>query len=187
LIDSVHDQFWDADNLGYFYSSNLNTDVLKRLKTGSDTPLPNPNSVMVENLLQYHYYTGDKDYLEKAEYVLRLFSEQAYNHPTGFGAMLQSMQWYFYGSIDIVITNPKLTLDEIEKDLNNFFIPRMHLWVGEGIFPELKAFSDKFSFNSKYDYYFCKNFQCLPPTMDWVVFTQQLNQNLHKINEEKSV
>ncbi len=170
LLDIAHGQFWDEDDNGFFYSSSLNLDTLIRLKTGSDMPLPNPNSVMAENLLQYHFYIADPDnptYLERAEQTILPYIETAYSHPTGFGAALIAAQWFLYGSTDLVITDEKKTEEEIYATIHDFFIPRLHLWNKKEIPPELHSFSSKFDLNSKYSFFFCLNFNCLPPTSDW--------------------
>ncbi|TFG17882.1 MAG: thioredoxin domain-containing protein [Promethearchaeota archaeon] len=184
LLDITYDQFWDGNENGFFYSSSLNLDTFIRLKTGSDMPLPNPNSVMAENLLQYHFYIADPDdptYLERAEQTILSYIETAYSHPTGFGAALIAAQWYLYGSTDIVITDEKKTEEEIYATIHNFFIPRLHLWNKKEIPLELHSFSRKFDLNSKYSFFFCLNFNCLPPTSDWDVFLKQLNEQLIKL------
>ncbi|MHA1454217.1 MAG: thioredoxin domain-containing protein [Promethearchaeota archaeon] len=184
LIDITHEQFWDVSNKAFFYSSSLNSDILTRLKTGSDMPLPNPNSVMVENLLQYHHYVSDPEepkYLERAELALLPYIETAYSHPTGFGAALMAAQWYLYGSIDVIISEDNKTDEEIYDFVHDYYIPRLHLWFKKEIPSELQSFSKKFELNSKYSLYFCMNFNCLPPTTDWNVLSEQMNKNLIKI------
>jgi uncharacterized protein YyaL (SSP411 family) len=172
LIEIVQEQFWDEENKGYYYSSSLNSDVIKRLKTGSDMPLPNPSAVMAENLLQYHFYAGDTtdlSSLKQAEQALLPYVETA---------------WYLLGSMDIIITDEKKSEEEVINFIHNNYLPRLHLWIKREVFPELIAFTSKFSFNSKYSLYFCKNFNCLPPTKDWDVFNKQISENLISLSKK---
>lgn len=187
LLDISHQQFWDNQDKGFFYSSSINSDVLVRLKTGSDMPLPNSNSVMVENLLQYHYYISDPNnqkYLGYAEESLLQYIETAYSHPTGYGAALMAAQWYVYGSVDIVITNEEKTDKNINNLIHTYYIPRLHLWYKKVIPDELKSISQKFDLNSKYSLYFCINFNCFPPTSDWDMFIEQLKKKLIRIKRD---
>ncbi|MBN2156274.1 MAG: thioredoxin domain-containing protein [Candidatus Lokiarchaeota archaeon] len=186
LIEIVETQFADRENQGYFFSSKLNTDVSIRMKLGSDMPLPSPNAVMAENLLQLYYYTGEETLLHKAEFALLSFIDQAHTHPTGYGAVLLSLQWYLYGSIDIVILDKSKSVEHMITFIHTFYTPRLHLWYQEKVLPELRALLEKFSFNDKYSLYLCKNFQCFTPTDDWSAFINLMKRNLIELSENLS-
>ena len=178
LIQAVEGQFGDTRNNGYFYSSGLNSDVVTRMKISSDLPLPSANAVMVQNLLRIFFYTGEQKYFHSAENAFRLHSESIISHPTAYGAFLISVQWYLFGPIDIVVLDTTKSREEVIKHLHKFYSPRLHLWYQSEILPELKSLLNKVSFHSKYTLYFCKNYNCFTPTMDWMRFTDQLKQNL---------
>ncbi len=187
LIEIVQEQFWDSSSHGFFYSSSLNKDLLARLKTGSDMPLPNPNSIMAENLIQYHNYISDAEnllYLEQAKKSLLPYIDAAISYPTNYGALLLSIQWYLNGSIDLVITNEQKHSDEIFQLINSYYIPRLHLLYKKQTLEDMRSLSIKMRLDSKYYYYFCLHFNCLPPTKSWEGFIQLLNQNLIKISRD---
>jgi uncharacterized protein YyaL (SSP411 family) len=182
LIDITIDQFWDSSNQVFYYSSSKNTDLPTRLLSGADMPLPNPNAVMAENLLRLHYYLGNPDnpsYLNKAESILSSFIENAKSNPTGYGAILIALQWYLYGSVDIVVINDLKPKDEVLQIIHRFYIPRLHFgYFNKSFSHDLPSIINKFNITSKYSFYFCLHFNCMPSTNDWDIFVDQLEKNL---------
>jgi uncharacterized protein YyaL (SSP411 family) len=178
LIKSVYEQFWDINDGGFYLSSNLRKDLLTRIKSGTDMPIPDPNAVMLENILQLYYYTGEESYLNRAETGLQLNANASTKNPTFYGAQLIATQWYLYGSTDIAIIIKNVS--EIPKHglfLLDYYIPRIHIQISDDKNILLPLFKEKQVLNDKTTYYF----KCSPPTNEFTQFTEVLNSNFSKI------
>lgn len=178
LIDVVENQFHDEKVGGYFYSSEIKDDVPVRLKRGADMPLPSPNAVMGENLLQLHYLNAEQSHYQKAESTMSLFMRKALANPTAYGTFLTTAQWYVYGSTDIAI----LYSDENDKEkyewlIKNYYIPRLHGLVSGDNVSTFAAFRDKKVVDDSSMFYFCHRFDCKAP---FSVFSS-LNEVLESI------
>lgn len=178
LIESVINQFFDKDKNDFYLSSNLRKDLLTRIKSGSDMPIPAPNGVMIENLLQYFYYTNEQSILEGIEIGLKRYIPNAIRNPNMYGAHLMALQWYLYGSSDIaVVFKDDLNIIEIYQLISNYFIPRLHLQISKPERINIAQFKEKGLLNNSITFYICNNFKCEPPTNNKNVFIESLNSH----------
>ena len=75
LMATMLDEFWDAENGGFFFTGNGHEPLINRTKSAFDQAIPSGNSVATKTLLRLYHYTGHTDYLERAEHILRLFAQ----------------------------------------------------------------------------------------------------------------
>jgi uncharacterized protein YyaL (SSP411 family) len=186
LINEILMHFWDISNGGFYNANDLNTDVSVRMKTGADMPLPSGNSVMMENLLQLYFYTLDTTLQDTIEKIISVFENNALAYPVGYGAFLQALQWYLFGSNDIAVvfnentTHGALSAKEdhiIQHDiLKSYYIPRLHVQIGHMNKNELPAFLNKDLINNKATYYVCHHFNCSAPETDIIKYKQVIDQ-----------
>ncbi|MBD3350721.1 MAG: DUF255 domain-containing protein [Candidatus Lokiarchaeota archaeon] len=181
LLKSVEIQFGDTNSRGLFYASSLSKDILVRMKNGADMPLPNGNSVMIANLLEMHYYTTEIHFLEKAEEIMSIFLSDANKLPFNYGMFLKALQWYVHGSTDIaVISKDDSILKEVSTEIFNYYIPRLHLFLGKNASKNLPSFSNKSVIKGDTTYYLCDNFNCLNPIYQKEQFLEILNEKFRK-------
>ena len=88
----LNDDFWCNEVGGYFTSSQQRTDVLIRGKTGADDTCPNPNGIMVSNLMQLYKLTGEATNQQQAKTIISAFgaamAKNIFSHLTLFNAAI---------------------------------------------------------------------------------------------------
>jgi hypothetical protein len=105
-LAELNDQFWCTDFGGYFTTAKNRQDVIIRGKSGADEATPNPNAVMVSNLMALHLITGDIDYRQKAIKTVQCFGNQiAKNIFSHIGLLAASVD--IINPLHLVILAPK--------------------------------------------------------------------------------
>ncbi len=105
-VQQVEDHFADPGRGGYFFSSDLATDVIARLRHGHDNAVPSGNGVMVGNLTRLWLLTGDDGYRRRADDLARSFSTQLNSHGLAMTTLLNSVE-VMLAPLRIVIMGPR--------------------------------------------------------------------------------
>src|SRR5579871_6013626 len=71
LLNTMLTHFWDADQGGFFTTSDDHEQLIQRPKDWDDNATPSGNSVAVELLLKLAVITGEEEYRNRAARVLR--------------------------------------------------------------------------------------------------------------------
>jgi hypothetical protein len=103
LQDRVDASFWDAKRGGYWLSGADTEALVARAKTGYDSALPSGNGVAALNLLRLHQLTGVETLRERAETVLRVFSDQIAEAPMATATLLEAVDYMLDAPREIVI------------------------------------------------------------------------------------
>jgi uncharacterized protein YyaL (SSP411 family) len=99
LAGVMVDQFWDADEGGFFYTGKDHEALIARGKDPHDGAIPSGNSMAVTALLRLVKLTGRQDLLEKAEATLKLYRGLLTQQPLAAGQMLVALDFYL-GPVD---------------------------------------------------------------------------------------
>jgi len=99
LADKMIEEFWDAEEGGFFYNGRSGEKLIVRGKDYFDNATPSGNSVAAESLLRLSVLTGNDDYRRKAVNVLRLVRDAVERYPSAFG--------YALGAMDFQLSTPK--------------------------------------------------------------------------------
>ncbi len=94
LTDILIDQFWDADEGGFFFTGRDHEALIARSKDPQDSSTPSGNSLAVMALLRLAKLTGRKDLFDKAEITLRQFRGLMADAPQAAGQMLTALDFY---------------------------------------------------------------------------------------------
>jgi uncharacterized protein YyaL (SSP411 family) len=166
--------FWDEDSLGYYFSGSWMHDIFIREKPVVTFSIPNSNSVSLENLIRLYHYTGNPEYLNKAEdqasFLLGWFEENSYFN----GETVSALNLFFKKPIEMVIfwgenQDPK---DSIVNFLQSTAIPNLlALNVTKANYEEVKDLSlvkDRVSGSNDYPFkettvFICRNLTCSLP------------------------
>ena len=81
------DNYFISDDGAYFFTNKTATDVITRTKTGFDSATPAGNGVAADVLVRLSYLTGDTNYRDRAEAVLRTFAGEMLKNPFGCGTL----------------------------------------------------------------------------------------------------
>jgi uncharacterized protein YyaL (SSP411 family) len=74
--DLLDRHYWIADFGGYATSADDTSDVIVRLRPGSDDAVPNANAIMIPNLMTLANLSGEARYGEHASAILAAFSSE---------------------------------------------------------------------------------------------------------------
>ena len=87
----MDDDFWDAEQGGYFLTSAAAVELPVRPKEIYDGALPSVNSVALSNLLLLGRITGDARWDERADALSRAFAEPISRQPSVFTHFLNGL------------------------------------------------------------------------------------------------
>ncbi len=85
------EQFWDADNHGFFSTPAGQPDILVRSKDAADNAEPGINGVSAANLLRLAALLDDQEYDKRARETLAAFAGAMREHPAGYSSMMSSV------------------------------------------------------------------------------------------------
>ncbi|MFN4260433.1 MAG: thioredoxin domain-containing protein [Gemmataceae bacterium] len=94
LAEIMVDQFWDADEGGFFYTPREHEQLILRVKDMHDSSIPSSNGMAVMGLLRLAKLTGRLDLLEKAEATLRGCAGLMASSPLAAGQMLMALDFH---------------------------------------------------------------------------------------------
>ncbi len=103
LAEEMVRLFWDADGGGFYTTPAGKADVLVRSKGAYDSAVPSGNSVAVHALLRLARLTDKKEYSEKAEKTLQVFSSAMDRSPRAFVRLLGSLDFYLGPRQEVVV------------------------------------------------------------------------------------
>jgi uncharacterized protein YyaL (SSP411 family) len=169
LIDRVENDF--KDDSGAYYSTNgQDPSLLIRRAEFFDSSEPSGNAVMAENFLRLYQMTGDGTYQKKAESILAAAKESIEIYPPGMCYHLQVLQRYYdlkSPTLVIALNEQKNQIGEIEKVLNEFYLPhKVVIWVDPAdreIQELLPVIRDKKPINGQTAFYLCFADRCAEP------------------------
>ncbi|MFX0038830.1 MAG: thioredoxin domain-containing protein [Promethearchaeota archaeon] len=169
-----NEDFWDKNIGGFFFTSKDSEQLLTKQKEIYDGAIPSGNSIAMLNLLRLSYITGDHELEEKADKLLRVFSEKIKANPLAYTQFLIAIDFALGPSYSLVIAGNSLGEDtkEFINLIRNEYTPNKVLMLRkiEQETPDIDKYSNFVEFF--YDYqgkataYVCINKTCKPPTHD---------------------
>jgi uncharacterized protein YyaL (SSP411 family) len=122
---SMLNEFWDDENGGFFSTGRGNADLPVRPKEFYDGALPSANSVAFFNLLCLSRLTGNPEWEEKAQALLRAFSGTVRSQPTAATFFLTGLDFALRPGQEIVIAGEaeKADVHQLLSTLNLYFAP----------------------------------------------------------------
>src|SRR6185503_6614756 len=88
VSDRMIEQFWDAENGGFYFTGNDHESLLTRTKDFFDNATPSGNSVAADVLIRMAAVLDRQDYRRKAEDVFGTAASFLKQYASGFGRML---------------------------------------------------------------------------------------------------
>jgi uncharacterized protein YyaL (SSP411 family) len=156
--------FWDAKDGGYFFTAADDPSLIARSKDIYDGAVPSGNSVAALNLLRLHGFTLDRSLRNKADALVKAFSEFVSAHPQASPALLMAVDFATDASREIVVAGTaedkarRAFVDEIHR----IFLPNKVLEAG-GNTPLAQG---KGPIHGKAAVYLCEAHACRKPSTD---------------------
>ncbi|MGI6084111.1 MAG: thioredoxin domain-containing protein [Acetivibrionales bacterium] len=178
--DDLLSLFWDKENGGLFLYGNDGEELITRPKEVYDGAIPSGNSVCTLNLMRLSRLTGQYDLDEKAQQILRCFSDSITSHPISYSYSLIALMFGFSKSQEIIIVSEnsdeaKPMLDVINKEFRPFTVSLLYN-PGVADTKEIAPFLDSYDKTGKEVMaYICENHSCKAPVSDIESFEKLLH------------
>ena len=175
LADTMIEQFWDAENGGFFFTSNDHEELVLRNKDFYDNATPSGNSTAADVLIKLSKFFSDERYERFGMTVLRLVAPQIARYPNGLGRALSVVEFALGETKEMVIVGPannQLFREAASRYLPfKIMIPTTEPAADSVIVPLL---SGKEALDGKPTAFVCENLACKMPTTDVEVLREQL-------------
>ncbi len=174
LSEYLISHYWDHQGGGLFFTPDDGEDLIVRKKEIYDGATPSGNSVAAHNFLRLARLTGNTEYEDKAREILKSFSEQVDEFPSGYTQFLCSLDFALGPCFEVVVAGPCEGPDvkKMLNALNSRFIPN-HVAVFRPSDKDSSAIDGVAGFikdhaarEGKATAYVCSNNACKEPTTD---------------------
>ncbi len=175
MADVMLDRFLDRERGGFFFTSEDHEALITRSKAAFDGSTPSGNSAAVMALLRLADYTGDERYRKEAARALGLFHEFIEKQPFGFSHMLEAVDRYFRGPVEVVLAAAEDSPEFREwfERIGLLYVPNLTIFAAppeptqtEGRYlPE--QIRGKHQIDGKITAYVCRDRVCTPPITDF--------------------
>ncbi len=160
------ERFLDRDRGGFYFTSDDHEALIVRAKPSFDGSTPSGNSAAAMALLRLHAYTGEERYLTEAARVIRLYGDQLAKQPFAFAHLIEAVDFYQRGAVEIVLVRGSAGQDELTQWLariGKLYIPNRAIFVadGGGFLPE--AARGRPAVDGKLTAYVCRDRTCSAP------------------------
>jgi uncharacterized protein YyaL (SSP411 family) len=166
LQEELERLFTDEESGGYFLTGSDAEALLFRPKESYDGALPSGNSITALNLLRLARLTGEERWEKKAEQQLLSFRPVLEEHPSGYTAFLQALQFALYPSQELILAGSleAAELAEMRQIFFSEFRPYSSVLYQEGSLPEVIPWINDYTLDpSHVTAYLCQNFTCQQP------------------------
>ena len=97
------EQFWDAENGGWFNTTGVDPSVILRMKEDYDGAEPSPSSISVLNLLMLAHLTGEAELFERIDKTLKMFGPRIGQVARAVPMMMAALSTYHAKVAQVVI------------------------------------------------------------------------------------
>ncbi len=177
LTSTMLEEFWDAEQGGFFFTGKSHETLIERTKSVFDQAIPSGTAVATKTLLRFYHYTGKVDYLQHAEQLLRLVRRHMEQQPFGVGSLLTALDFYVQKPQEIVLIGTPGAEDTqaMLRAIHQRYIPNkilFHIDPQHGTaaleaIPLLRdVLAGKTQVDGKATVYVCHNFTCSLPVTE---------------------
>jgi len=180
LQEELERLFSDEESGGYFLTGSDAEELLFRPKESYDGALPSGNSITALNLFRLARLTGDERWEKKAEQQLLSFRPVLEEHPSGYTAFLQALQFALHPSQELILAGAleNSQLPEMRQIFFSEFRPYSSILYQEGSLTELIPWTKDYPIDpSHVTAYLCQNFTCQRPVQQVVDFELLLKKS----------
>ncbi len=133
MAEAILERFLDRDKGGFFFTSADHERLITRSKAVFDGSTPSGNTAAVMALLRLYGYTGEVRYFAEAQRTLRLLHGFIAQQPFAFSHMLEAVDLYQRGPVEIVIVGERGAPETGEwlERLGLFYLPNRALFVAD--------------------------------------------------------
>jgi len=169
----LDDEFWDDAEGGYFISSNKHEKLIMRRKEIYDGAYPSGNSIALLNLIRLAKLSYNPDQEEKAEKLLKAFSQTMKQVPEAYVMSLVGLDLLVHGTCEVVIAGSEEFGQENDfvKALRSVYCPEnLMIYLNpknrEELISLVPALKEYQMIDNRTTAYLCRNYSCELPVTD---------------------
>ncbi|MEO6724196.1 MAG: thioredoxin domain-containing protein [Blastocatellia bacterium] len=180
LVETMIEQFWDQTDSGFFFTGADHETLITRTKDFYDNAIPAGNSVAAHLLLRLSHLTGEQEYRQKTEQILKLLAPAMLRSPSAFGHLLCALDYDLSSPYEIaIIASPEAQDAQALIDaVFNRYLPNKVVALAapdDAHVPQvIKLLEGRGQVAGKATAYVCQNFTCEAPITD----AARLKENL---------
>jgi uncharacterized protein YyaL (SSP411 family) len=163
VTDLVITAFADSDSPFFFYTPNMQSDIIFRKIDMYDGAVPSGNSTMAINLLYLGTMFNTQTWKERAVSMGNQMRDLVTKYPTSFALWAQLFQWLLYGLNEVAVVgsaHKKVVEAVLKAYLPNKIV--QHAACSSNKYPLI---ADKEFDNDKTLIYLCREFACQQPVL----------------------
>jgi uncharacterized protein len=162
LADVLIEQFEDAANGGFFFTSHDHERLIHRPKPGYDNATPSGNGMAALALQRLSFLTGDTRYAASAERALALFYPEVAAQPGGHTTLLMALEERLVPTRTIILRGPAEPLARWRRALAGKHAPTtLVLALGADVVDLPPVLAKPVS--DRVNAWVCEGVTCLPP------------------------
>ncbi|MDO8704648.1 MAG: thioredoxin domain-containing protein [Sulfuricaulis sp.] len=165
LADVLLEQFEDAQESGFFFTSHDHEKLIHRPKPGHDNATPSGNGVAAFALQRLGHLLGEVRYLEAAECTLKLYYPVLAQQPSGFASMLTALREYLTPPQIVILRSAPGASAAWRRQLLQRYWPDTLIIALEGEFAGLPEMLAK-PLSQEVSAWVCQGVRCLPVIKD---------------------
>lgn len=180
LVDIMKEQFWDAEQGGFFYTGNDHEQLITRGKDPHDSAIPNGNAMAVTALARLYKLTGKPQFQELADRTLELFASVLNRSPIASSQMLIALGLHQGQTVEIALVGEPEdpAMQQLLRVVHSRYLPNKVLALRrpkdtqvETLIPLLQG---KEMQDGRPMAYVCRNFTCQEPVTEPEKLREQL-------------
>lgn len=157
LANMTINNFYDAENGGFYMTPNNAAPLIFRPKESYDGAIPSGNSVMTYNLVRLSFLTGDTKLSDILQRQIQYMTSQAADYPSNYSFFTLSLLTLRFDTTKIVCSLVNDGGSDLAGIKNN--LPKnVNIIISEN------GSKDYPLINNKTTYYVCEDNKCLPPS-----------------------
>ena len=182
LTDTMLEEFWDADDGGFFYTGKNGERLIIRNKDFYDNATPSGNSVAAEVLLRLSLLTGRENYRRHATNIFRLTRDAATRYPSAFGHLLGALDFYLSSPKEIVLVSGERRdeFEQLAREVWGRYLPNKVVVpafeIDERAAQLIPLLQDRTAREGRATAYVCVNYACREPVNTPDALARQLEE-----------
>ena len=182
LAETMVEQFWDAEDGAFFFTSADHEALITRTKDFYDNAIPGGNSVAAHVLTRLALLTGEESYRQKAEQVLKLLKPAMLRVPSAFGHLLCALDTFLASPYEVALIGAPESEDtrRLIAEVFSRYSPNKVVALAragdERAAQAIKLLEGRSQIENYATAYVCRNFYCEAPVTDAAQLRRQLSQ-----------
>ncbi|NLL68189.1 MAG: thioredoxin domain-containing protein [Clostridiaceae bacterium] len=171
--------FWDEENGGLFLYGNDGEKLITRPKEVYDGAIPSGNSVSALNFMRLSRLTGQYEFEEKANQILRTFSDSIMAQPISYAYSLMALLFSLSKGQEIIIsTDIMKNANDFIEVINGKFRPYTVSMVyseNDKTLSEVAPFIESYKNTAgKTAVFICEKHSCKAPVTEYEIFKEMM-------------